>query len=196
MIKSIIPAAAFAVFMSGTAFATQPAESQQQSQAQTQGQSQSAKAKATSRSTSKANSSSRSTAKGGDASATSGDSSSSSDNSVGGDDINAWGFSYVDSAPQVPQGVIAEQMMITSQNIKVLGPIFGYAWQSINPTPAGLVSLAAIVQAASTNDQTDVGRSAQASTLATICTYKPELADARFGDGACDRIGEIVAATK
>ena len=187
MIKSIIPAAAFAVFMSGTAFATQPAESQQQSQAQTQGQSQSAKAKATSRSTSKANSSSRSTAKGGDASATSGDSSSSSDNSVGGDDINAWGFSYVDSAPQVPQGVIAEQMMITSQNVKVLGPIFGYAWQSINPTPAGLVSLASLVQAASTNDQTDV---------ATICVYKPALADARFGDGACDRIGEIVASTK
>lgn len=87
-------------------------------------------------------------------------------------------------------------MLITSQNIKVLGPIFGYAWQSTSPTPAGLQSIADLVQAASTNDQTDVGRSKQASMIATLCVYKPALADARFGENACDRIGEIVTSTK
>lgn len=179
----IAAAALISVTLAAPAFAGQKEPStggghQLQAQGQVQGQAQGQAQKSNSRSNANANSN------------------SDANSSVGGDDVNAWGFSYVDSSPQVPQGVIAEQMMITSQNLKVLGPIFGYAWQSTTPTPAGLVSFASLLQAASTNDQTDVGRSAQSSVLATICTFKPELADARFGSGACDRIGEIVSSTK
>ena len=124
----------------------------------------------------------------------------SSDQSVGGDDnssdVNAWGFAYVDSAPQVPQAVATSDVVVTSQNLKVLGPVFGYAWQDLELAPMGLFEMVDLVQIASTNDTTDAGRSQQSSALAVICTYKPELADARFGEKACDRIGSIVESTK
>lgn len=138
-------------------------------------------------------------ARGGSAKSYSGDSTSgaSSDNAVSGDntDVNAWGFSYVDSAPQVPQATFSDGAVVTSQNLKVLGPIFGYAWQSLALTPSGLASTIALVQTASINDTTPAGRSLQASALAVICTYNPDLANARFGDDACSRIGEIVASS-
>ena len=190
--RSYLLAAAFVV-VAAPAFANPP---QQQSQSQVAAAQSASQSGAASRSSSKsfAGAAAGSIAGGGSSSSdlTSGDTSLDTK----GDDVTAYGVSYVDSAPQVPQAVVGDGVVITSQNLKVLGPVFGYAWQTPNLTPSGLGNMVDLVQTASTNDTTGAGRSKQASALAVICTYKPELADARFGEKACDRIGEIVESAK
>lgn len=98
--------------------------------------------------------------------------------SDGGSDtkVDAWGLSYVDSAPQVPQAVVGDGVVVTSQNIKVLGPVFGYAWQTLAFTPAGMFSLSDLGLRATTNDGTALDQQKQFVAIAAICAHDPEYA--------------------
>lgn len=100
-------------------------------------------------------------------------------NSIDGDDtdVNAWGFSYVDSAITVPFATINDGVVVTSQNLKVLGPIFGYSWQSKDFTPTGLMHIASFAYRATTNDGTYDDERMQFAAIATICAYEPDLAE-------------------
>lgn len=96
--------------------------------------------------------------------------------STGGDDVKALGLAYTDNAPTVPGAVVSDGVVVTSQNIKVLGPLFGYAWQDVESTPSGIHELAALGYMATTNDGTYDGQRSQFAYIAALCATKKELA--------------------
>lgn len=160
---------AVAVLMAGTslASATDLKQGQAQGQGQLQGQAQGQVAKS--------RASSRAGALSGSA-ALSGSSSAGGASTNEGDDIHAYGFAYSDSAIAVPQGVVGGNVVITSQNLKVLGPLFGYSWQNTSLTPQGIHEKAALGYLATTNDGTYDGERAQFSYIAAICASDEDYA--------------------
>lgn len=162
---------AVAVLMAGTslASATDLKQGQDQGQLQGQGQLQAQGQVAKSRASSRAGAVSGSAA-------LSGSSSAGGASTNEGDDINAYGFAYSDSAIAVPQGVVGGNVVITSQNLKVLGPLFGYSWQDTSLTPQGIHEKAALGYLATTNDGTYDGERAQFSYIAAICASDEDFA--------------------
>lgn len=151
-----------------------------------------AKASANADASSKSASNSSSSSGGNDLSSSQGN-----DQSMGGDDYDskALGVSYTDTQPEAPMAAVSQDAVVTTWGVKVLGPVFGMTDQDITWTAKALSDMSNVVQTASTNDHTPVGRSMQSSTLATLCTFQKKVVEYRFGDGACDRIGEIVDST-
>lgn len=109
-----------------------------------------------------------------------------------GDKIDgSWGFSYARNPTTVPQAVVGDDVASTSSAFE-LGPLLSWSSQATEYLPAGMASLSALVTMASRNDGTPEGRSAQADVLAVLCYKAPGLADIRYGEGACNRIRQVV----
>lgn len=92
-------------------------------------------------------------------------------------DVHAYGLAYTDGAIGVPPAALNDSVVVRSQNLKVLGPLFGYAWQSVDKTPNGLLRMSSLAQLALTNDGTYEGQQEQFAIIATICAYEPDLAE-------------------
>lgn len=97
--------------------------------------------------------------------------------SDGGDDVraSAWGFSYTRNPIHVPQATVSEEVAVTSTGIE-LGPLFSYSSQTVEFLPAGIVALAAVIHAATTNDGTYAGERAQFSFIAALCAKDDDAA--------------------
>lgn len=127
-----------------------------------------------------------------------GQSADNNGNSYTSDDDNkteVYAVSYTDAAPNTVAASIGSGVVVTTWGVKVLGPVFGMTDQHVHYLPAAVVEKAELIQKASVNDETPLGRSQQSSYLAALCSTDEHAADLRFGDDACDRIGEIVDST-
>ena len=98
---------------------------------------------------------------------------SSNDNSLdSGDDsykTEAFLFSYTEAQPQIPQAVVNGCVTVLSHNYKILGPIFGGAWQDTEVNPECIGTIHKEVIRATTNDGTYEDQQKQAAMIAVLC---------------------------